>query len=101
MPSDADPLPRCPSEHARSDRIDHAGDFVPRNSRVLNAGECAFLRIRVAVADATGLNFDSDRTSSRLRNVALDELKGSLRARDLHAPHLRHRSLPTIFSARS
>src|SRR5439155_22872159 len=93
MPSDSDALSRCPSRDTCANRIDDAGDFVTEHARVLNAGKDPVLRIRVTVADAAGLNLDSDRSGARLRDITFDELKGALRARDLHATHLRHRSL--------
>ena len=93
MPADADPLPHCPSHDTRSDRIDDAGDFVPRDSGVLNAGEGSLFGKRVAVADASGLDLDSYRAGARLWDFALHELKRPIRARHLDNPHFRHRVL--------
>src|SRR6267378_5992001 len=44
------------------------------------------------MTDAARLHLDSHRSGNRLRNVELHELKGSLRARYLYCPHLRHDS---------
>jgi hypothetical protein len=90
MPSDSDPLSRCPSKNTCTDRIDGSCDFVSGNSRILNAGEGPFLCERVTVAYAAGLNPDSYRSGARVREFALDELKGSFRVRDLHATHVGH-----------
>ena len=38
VPADADPLARLPRDDAVADRVDHAGDFMAGNARVLDAG---------------------------------------------------------------
>jgi hypothetical protein len=90
MPADADPLPRCPSGHTRSDGIDDACNFMPWNSRVLNAREGAIFRERIAVAYTAGLNLDSDRSGARGRDFTFDELERSIPVSDLHCTHVCH-----------
>ena len=73
--------------------IKNADDFMSGNAGKLNTRPPPFFHQCIAVADAAGLYLDSHRTRASLGNIALDELERSLRRRDLHAPHLRHRFL--------
>jgi hypothetical protein len=59
VPSDADPLARLPVGDIGANGVDAAGDFVPRNAGILNAGPIAFFHERVAVADAAGFDLNA------------------------------------------
>ena len=52
--------------------INSANDLVPGDARILD-GHRASLDQRVAMADATSLNFNAHRVRAGLRDVALDE----------------------------
>jgi len=90
MPAYADPLSLLPSSHPGSHFIDDAGNFVPRNPRILNSRPQAFFHKHVAVADATGQNFDPNSSGRRLRHRSLDNLKLSFRRRYLGNVHCFH-----------
>src|ERR1019366_5169784 len=67
MPTNADALAGLPVGDVSAHGIDTAGDFVSGNARILNAGPVAFFHERIAVADATGFDFDPDLVAGRLR----------------------------------
>jgi len=79
MPAHPDPLADLPLSDATPDGVDDSGDFVPGDSRVLDAWVETFFREYVAVTDAAGLNLDSDRSRARLRDLAFDQLERALR----------------------
>jgi hypothetical protein len=84
-PADADALSGAP--------IDDAGNLVPGDARVGEAGPLSFDGETVAVADTTGLDANANLAPRRLGHVALDELKRTARLRDLNRSHFCHRRL--------
>ena len=74
--------------HPRGHRIDYAGDLVTGHDRVAYAREVAFSGIRVAMADAAGLDLDAHLPWSGLGNVALDQLERSVRVWRASSPCL-------------
>src|SRR5215216_5004775 len=90
VPADADALPLCPSGNTRAHLIYTADDFVSRDAWVLNAGQRAFFREHVAVADAAGLHLDEHVPDTRLRDLALDDLEICPRRRNLRHLHRRY-----------
>src|SRR5229473_4552126 len=56
VPANADALALFPAGDARTDVVNHAGDFVSGNAGILNAREESVLCDDVAVADATSLH---------------------------------------------
>lgn len=96
VPADADALALFPVVDAVAERIDHADDFVSRDTRVLDRHH-AFLDNRIAVADPAGLHLDAYRAATGFRNVALDELERTSRLSYLDRAHfLGHSSSPEI-----
>ena len=55
VPSDSDALAGFPVGYIGTDGVNAAGDFVPRNAWILDAGPLAFLYGRIAVANASRL----------------------------------------------
>src|SRR5208282_4534041 len=92
VPSDSDALAGFPVGNVSADGVDAAGDFVSGNARILDARPIAFLDQRIAVADATGFNFNSDLTAAGFGNVSFDEFEISAGFADLDSFHLRHSS---------
>jgi hypothetical protein len=90
VPTDADTLPLYPPSNARAYLIDTANDFVSGNAWILNAGQRAFFRQHVAVADAAGLHLDAHLTRAGVRNLALDYLEICPRRRNLRHLHQRY-----------
>src|SRR5262249_16026896 len=90
VPAHADPLAHLPRGDARAHGIDDADHLVPGNTWVREARERPLLRERVAVGNATGLDLDPHRSGDGLGDIALDDLEGDIRPRDLHNAHLRH-----------
>src|SRR5713101_1950647 len=60
------------------------------HARILQAGPVAFLDQRIAVADATGLDFDSHPAGARLGNFTFDDFKWPAGTADLRGTHLLH-----------
>src|SRR5262249_13730113 len=87
IPAYADPLSLLPSGDLGAQFIDDAGNFVARNPRILNSRREAFFHKHVAVANAAGLHFDPDLSSSWRRNLALDNLEIRARSWNLHRFH--------------
>jgi hypothetical protein len=87
VPADTDALALFPVGNPGTEFIDDARDFVAWNTGIFNAWPRAVFRERVAVADATGLHFDEHVSWTRLRNLALDDLKISARLGDLYCLH--------------
>src|SRR5262249_479958 len=90
VPPDADPLARLPPGDAGADRVDHPGNLMAGDLRVLKPRETTLLGDRIAVADAAGLHLDPHRPGGRLRYLPLDDLKRAFRAGDLRDTHHRH-----------
>jgi hypothetical protein len=92
VPADSDALAFAPTHDAGADRINDSSDLVSGYSRVLNTRVGSFLGQRVAMADATRLDLDTNLSDSRLRNFSFDKFKGTIGLGNLHDAHLRHRS---------
>src|SRR5205823_2896382 len=56
---------------------DHADHLVPRDGRAGDPGPTVFLRDRVAVTDAAGLDLDPHPARPRVRDRPLDELEAA------------------------
>ena len=90
MPAHTRALPFFPAGNARSERVDHAGDFVARNARVRNSWSRTFLRVFIAMADAAGVHLETHRSSRRFGNFAIDKLKRFVRLGNLDCAHFGH-----------
>src|SRR5205823_1163754 len=103
MPADAHALAWLPIADVGAKSINNPDDFMPGNSWILNARKDSFLNNRVAVTDATGLDFDSDRFRRRFWDFPLREFQRTLPASDLNDTHFRHVSLlrPSCFVYKS
>src|SRR5260370_18208455 len=75
VPTNATSLALLPVGDVRSNLVNDARNFVPRNPRVLESRPVAFLHHHVAVAKAACLYFDSDPVRFWLRNLPLDHLQ--------------------------
>jgi len=87
MPAHADALARFPLRTAGADGIHDPDDFMAGNARILQAGPMAFLDQGIAVADATGLDFDPHLAGARFGDWAFYDFKRSARAGDLRGAH--------------
>jgi hypothetical protein len=87
MPSDSHALARFPESDIWPDRIDASGNLVPGNTWILNTGKMAFFDERIAVADSTSLNLNTDLTACRLRDRTFDDFEISTWFADLHGFH--------------
>jgi hypothetical protein len=90
VPSDSYALARFPVGNIGAYSVDAAGNFVSGNARILDAGPIAFLYERVAVADATGFDFDPDMVAGGVGNVSFDEFEITAGLADLDSFHFRH-----------
>jgi hypothetical protein len=90
MPADTDALARFPSGNSRADRIDETYDFVTGHAWILQPRPQSIPREQVAVADATRLDFDANRSCWRIGDGAFDDFEGTTGTRDLHDAHLGH-----------
>src|SRR5216684_2608969 len=75
VPADADTLALFPAGDARTDVVNHAGDFVSWGAGILNPGPVSFFYQAVAVADAASLHANADVPGSWVGNLALDNFK--------------------------
>jgi hypothetical protein len=64
---------------------------MPRHAGILNAWHDAFLRERIAVANAAGVDFDAHATGARFGHGALDDFKRGFRFGDLDDTHGLHK----------
>ena len=71
--SDARPLSCFPALHAWPYGFDFSDHFMAGNARVSQSGKTTFNRQRIGVANATGLNPDSDLPKGGLNNWSLDK----------------------------
>ena len=71
VPSEADALAGLEEGDVGSDCVDNAGNLVTGDARELDSGPLAFLRQRVGVADAAGVNADADVAGVRVGEFAL------------------------------
>jgi hypothetical protein len=63
------------------------------HARILESRPVTFLDERVAVTDATGLDFYSDLAGTGLGNFAFNDFKRPAGAGDLGSAHFRHKKL--------
>jgi hypothetical protein len=73
MPADPDPLPGFPANDPWANRVNDAGDFVSRDSGILDPRKGPLFGKRVAVADTARLHLDTHRSSTCLWNVPFNE----------------------------
>src|SRR5262249_39796417 len=92
IPADPHLLAHFPPVDARPDRVDHPGDFMARDSRILDAREQSVLGHGITVADATRLDLDPDRSGTGLRDRSLDDFERAFRPGNLRDAHHRHGS---------
>src|SRR4029077_325764 len=89
MPAHSHALAWLPVADVGADGVNDPKHLVPGNSWILNPRKHSFLDNRVAVTDATSLDFDSDRPRRRLRDFPFREFQRPLPASDLNDTHLR------------
>jgi len=75
MPADAHALARFPLPSTRTHSIHDPDHFMAGHARILQARPVAFLHQRIAVADATGLDFDPHPAGARLGNFTFNDFK--------------------------
>jgi hypothetical protein len=92
-PSYTDPCAHVPAVHVRTERIDHADDFMAGNARKGDTRHKTFDGDGVAVADAAGMYADADFVTARLGKVTLHHAKAAANLRNDHCAHLGHRGL--------
>src|SRR5271167_395315 len=90
VPADADALTNRPSGNPGADAVDQTDDLMTRHPRIKDAGKETLLGLAVAMADPASLDLDPDSSCSGLRDLALDQLQGTVRPRHLDNPHVRH-----------
>ena len=87
MPADAYTLSRLPLRNVCSNRVDASGDFVARNTRILQSGETRFFYDSVTVAHAAGFHFDPNLSATGFRNWTVYDFKVSAGFVDLNNFH--------------
>ena len=92
MPSHAHSLTYLPVGNVAAQRINHSGNFVTGNSRILQARPISFLSQNIAVADAAGRHFDSHLAIARFGDGPLYNLKVPTGTADLRHFHACHKS---------
>ena len=75
MPANAHALARFPLRDTRAHGIHDPDDFMARHARILQARPVTFLDQRIAVADATGLDFHPHPAGARLGNFTFNDFK--------------------------
>src|SRR5262245_14389333 len=93
-PADADALADFELTYPGTDGGDDAGYLMAGDARVLNARKERVFDDRIAVADAAGLHFDSNRAGGRLGDRPLDDFDGTFWTSDLRDSHGGHISSP-------
>jgi hypothetical protein len=84
VPTQTDPLAGLEHRNIRPNGVEGSGDLVAWYSGVLNARPLAQLGKRIAVANAAGLDTDSNMSRARFGELALDNLKISAGGGHLH-----------------
>jgi len=97
VPSNADALAWLPVGNVGADCVDAARDFVSGNTWILDSGPMTFLYERIAVADATGFDFNSDLGAAGLGNVSFYDFEITTGFTDLDSFHCWHSSF-LVFS---
>ena len=90
MPADADALAGLPLRDARTDGIHEPDHFMAGNAWILQARPVALLDQGIAVADTTGLDFDSHQAGARLGDFAFNKFKRPGWPGNLGGTHLWH-----------
>jgi hypothetical protein len=93
MPADANALAGEPLGNTIAHGIDYADDFMARDTRKLQAGPVAFDDEGITVTDAAGLDFDTNRAGTGLRDFAFDDFEGAIWTGDLGNAHLGHKQI--------
>ncbi len=75
VPADSHALAGFPLRDTRAHGIHDPDHFMAGHARILQAGPVAFLDQRIAVADATGLDFDPHPAGARLGNFTFNDFK--------------------------
>src|SRR5215467_15958680 len=75
VPAYSNPIPHLPGISAWPQRVDHSGYLVTGRTRISDSGHDAVFGQRVAVADTTGLNFDSDVAAPRFGDPLVNQLE--------------------------
>jgi hypothetical protein len=95
MPSDPDALPRLPIDRGvGTGLIDNSSNFVTWDAWKLNSGPDVFPHNHIAVADATGQNFNSYLSGTGLRHFAFHQFERGTWLCDLGGQHLFHAESP-------
>jgi hypothetical protein len=89
-PAYSDPRANLPAVNVGSERIDDTDDFVAGDAWIGNPGHVTLDRRSIAVADATGVHFDSHLVAAGVGKIALLHSKLIARAGGDHCTHLRH-----------
>ena len=84
VPAQTDALAGLEDRDLGANRVEHTGDLVAGNARVLDAGPYAQLGKRIAVANTAGLDTDTNVPRTRLGKFALDNLEVSAGGGHLH-----------------
>src|SRR5437870_6902206 len=71
----AHPLSFFPALHARPDGLDSSDHFMAGDARVGESGETTFNRKSIGMANAAGLDMDSDLAKGRLDNCSLNDFQ--------------------------
>ena len=87
VPTDTDALARFEAGYVGTERVDQSDDLVSGDARILQPGKRPLPSQDVAMADATGLDFDSHATRFGLRNFAFDNFKRPFGAGNLDGSH--------------
>jgi hypothetical protein len=83
-------LARLQVWYAGPDCIDDACHFVAWDTRIFNPRPGSFLNERIAVANATSLDFDAHPSRAWIGDGPLDDFQRGVRAGDLGHAHGRH-----------
>jgi hypothetical protein len=87
VPAGAGAVALAPGGDALADGVDAAGDLVARDPGVADAGVGALLDVVVAVADAAGVDRDTDLPGAGVGDRPLDQFELGARLGDLHRAH--------------
>jgi hypothetical protein len=88
VPAYADPLAFLPGRHAQPNSIDHTGDLMARDARIVQPWPVPFLHKDVTVTDAASLYLDANGIRTRFWHLTIHSLKRAARTTDLHRSHL-------------
>ena len=93
VPSNSDSIADFPGPRAFCDRVDYAGDLMPRRARIDDSREGAFLGEEVAMTDPASLNPDSDRAGFRFADLLFHQFEISTGATDTDDFHRFHQDV--------